>query len=282
MAIEEKTIAAGGHTWFYREVNPTPNNQKPPVLLLHGLLSQSYTWTEVLPELEQQRFRAIAPDWLGCGNSDKPPRQDFSYTPDAFVEALSAFIDALELETISLVTQGFLASAGLQYALRNPHRIESVALFNTPVTTTSKLPWKIQQLGFPLVGEMLTQDPLVVDRVLEKGSGYIVQDGDLDVYRRPFLKGSDAGRSLFAIVRNLQLKQALAEISKGFSHWEKPTLIGWGENDPWLPIEQAEALSKQMRSSFLVKLEAAGHYPQEHWSGKVNQALLPFLVRKEI
>jgi pimeloyl-ACP methyl ester carboxylesterase len=282
MAIEEKTIEAGGHTWFYREVHPIPSNQKSPVLLLHGLLSQSYTWTEVLPELEQQRFHAIAPDWLGCGNSDKPSRQDFAYTPDAFVDALSAFVDALELETISIVVQGFLASAGLQYALRNPDRIESVALFNTPIATTNKLPWKIQQLGFPLVGEMLTQDPLVVDRVLEKGSGYVVPDGDLDVYRRPFLISSDAGRSLFAIVRNLQLKKVLPEIVRGFSDWEKPTLIGWGENDPWLPMNQAEAASEKMKSAFLVKLESAGHYPQEHWSGKVNQVLLPFLVRKEI
>jgi pimeloyl-ACP methyl ester carboxylesterase len=280
--MQENTIDAGGHTWFYREIDPSPNNQRPPVLLLHGLLSQSYTWTEVLPELEQQRFRAIAPDWLGCGNSDKPPRYEFAYTPDAYVDALSAFVNALELETVSLVVQGFLASVGLQYALRHPERIDSLTVLNTPVATTSKLPWKIQQLGVPLVGEMLTQDPLVVDRVLEKGSGYVLPDGDLDVYRRPFLKGSDAGRSLFAIVRNLQLKKALAEIAAGFFHWEKPTLIAWGTNDPWLPVSHAEALKNNMSSAFLVKLDAAGHYPQEHWSGKVNQALLPFLVRKEI
>jgi pimeloyl-ACP methyl ester carboxylesterase len=126
---------------------------------------------------------------------------------------------------------------------------------------------------------MLTQDPLLVDRTLEGGSRYGISDEDLDVYRRPFLKTSAAGRSLLATVRNLQLTQTGAEITAGLKQWSQPTLIVWGMKDPWLPFSHAEQLKAAMPNAELVKIEEAGHYPQEHWSEKVSDALIGFLRR---
>lgn len=279
--IDEQLIEVGGLKWFYRDAKPDRESDKLPVLLLHGLPSQSYSWTEVIPRLVEQGFRAIAPDWIGFGYSDKPDPRKFAYTPDAFTNAIAAFIQALEIERFSLVLQGFLGSVGLQYALRNPDKIERLAILNAPVSGEAKLPWKIQQLGLPLVGDMMTQDPLLVDRTLESGSRYTISDSDLDVYRRPFLKSSDAGRSLLATVRNLQLNQAMAEIETGFRQWTKPTLIIWGIADPWLPVTLAENFASILQNAELVKLDRVGHYPQEHWSDLIGDALLPFLRRKD-
>ena len=286
MAIEEKYIEVKGLKWFYREAQPQLSNRNQteqlPVLLLHGLPAQSYTWTEVMPDLAERGYRAIAPDWIGSGLSAKPDARDFPYTPDAFIDALGSFIAALEIEKFHLVIQGFLASVGVQYALRHPEQIARLAILNAPVTTDARLPWPIQQLGIPLVGEMMTQDPLLVDRTLEKGSGYAISDKDLDLYRRPFLNSSAAGRALFTTVRRLQLKTAMAEIEAGFSSWQHPTLIIWGQADPWLDFSQAQNLAKSIANSQLVPLEGVGHYPQEHWSQKVSDALLPFLRRQEV
>jgi pimeloyl-ACP methyl ester carboxylesterase len=169
---------------------------------------------------------------------------------------------------------------GLQYALRHPEQIERLAIFNAPVTPAARLPWKMKQLGLPLIGDMLTQDPLLVDRTLEGGGGYQVEDKDLDVYRRPFLKSSDAGRSLLAVVKNLQLAKTLEEIQTGFAHWQQPTLVAWGVRDPWLPVTLAKEFVQPLQNAELVELDEVGHYPQEDWHEKVNEALLTFLRRQ--
>ncbi len=277
---QENQIEVGKLKWFYRSSDPLNPSDKPPVVLLHGIPAQSYSWRNVMPALAEQGFRSIAPDWIGSGFSAQPDRRDFAYTPDAYVTALGDFLDALAIDRCSLVVQGFVGSVGLQYALRHPNRIERLAILNTPIGTAAKLPWKIRQLGIPLVGEMMTQDPLLVDRTLEGGGGYRVEDKDLDVYRRPFLKSSAAGRSLFVTVQYLHLAEAMAEIEKGFADWKQPTLIAWGMRDPWLPFSLAETLGQQVADAELVKLEEVGHYPQEDWHERVNEVLLPFLRRQ--
>ena len=282
MLIDEKIVEVGPLQWFYRETNPVNETEKPPVLLLHGLPSQSFTWTVMMPDLAASGFRSIAPDWVGYGRSTKPDKRDFAYTPDAFVEALAGFIQAIELDRFYLVVQGFLASAGIQYALRNPDKIERLAVINTPVSPDIKLPWKMQQLGLPFIGDMMTQDPLLVDRTLEGGSRQTISDKDLDVYRRPFLKSSDAGRSLMNTVRNIQLPQSMAEIESGLKGWTRPTLFVWGLTDPWLSVEPVQKLVGSLQNAEIVTLEQAGHYPQEHWSEKVGDALITFLRRQEV
>ncbi len=279
MPSNQKNLTVGNLEWFYRDTNPEETD-KLPILLLHGLVSQSYSWMLIMEELLAQGYPAIAPDWMGTGFSAKPDQREFAYTPDAFVEALSGLIEALELNKFHLVVQGFLGSVGLQYALRHPEKIERLIVLNTPVSTESKLPWKIKQMGLPFVGDMITQDPLLVDRTLEGGSGFVIEDKDLDVYRRPFLKTSASGRSLLATIKNLQLKQAMAEISSGFKKWDHPTQIIWGLADPWLSVEQAQEFAQSISGSEMVKLEKAGHYPQEHWPKEISESLLLFLRKR--
>jgi pimeloyl-ACP methyl ester carboxylesterase len=276
----EKTLDIGNLRWCYREAEPINPTDQPPVILLHGLLSQSYGWRNILPALTEQGFRTIAPDWVGFGSSSKPDRRLFPYTPEAYLTALTDFLAALKLDRFSLVVQGYMGSTGLQYALRHPEQIDRLAILNTPLTPEAKLPWKIKQFGLPLLGEILTQDPILVDRTLEGGGGYRVEDADLEVYRRPFLKSSEAGRSLQATVQNMQLPQVTAELQSGFTKWQHPTLVAWGIKDPWLPLSHAQSFTQSLTNGELHPLEEVGHYPQEDCHAKVSASLLPFLRRK--
>jgi len=278
--VTEESIEVGALKWFYRQAVPEAETEKPPILLLHGIPSQSYSWCEIMPKLAEQGFRAIAPDWIGHGFSSYPQKREFAYTPDAYIEALGALIDALELGTVSLVVQGFLGSVGLQYALRNRDRIDRLAILNAPLSPAAKLPWKMKQWGIPFMGDMVTQDPLLVDRTLEGGSGFVISDANLDVYRKPFLTTSSVGRSLLATTQKLNLPQATAEIAAGLPNWEKPTLIVWGCADPWLSVEAAETLAKSNSNIELVKLKEAKHYPQEHWSAEIAPTMLDFFRRQ--
>jgi pimeloyl-ACP methyl ester carboxylesterase len=279
MPIEMREIQAGQYTWFYREMLPTGKSDRPPVLLLHGLISQSYGWREVQPVLAEQGFRTIAPDWIGCGNSQVPDRLDFPYTPEALVKELGVLVDELGLERFSLVVQGFPGVMGLQYALANPERIDRLAILNTPISAKDKLPWKIQQLGIPLVGDALVQNFRLPDQILEGGGGYRVEEKDMTVYRRPWLTSSDGGRALHAMIRHFKLPLLSAEIEQGLKTWRKPLLLLWGDRDPWLPVRVAQETAKAFPGAEFLALEEVGHYPQEDWHEKVNDALGPFLRR---
>ena len=275
MSITEQTIKIKELEWFYRQVE----GERETILLIHGLPSHSFGWYEVMEKLAQPGFNAIAPDWIGSGFSAKPEKRDFAYTPEAFIEALADFVDGLQLENFHLVVQGFLGSVGLQYAFRNPDKIQRLVVLNTPVSKAAKLPWKMKQWGIPFVGDMLTQDPLLVDRTLEGGSGFVISDQNLAVYRKPYLMSSSVGRALVATIQQMQLESTMAEIEAGFSNWDKPTLFIWGMQDPWLEADQAEKLVAANSNLKIFKLPDAKHYPQEHHATEIGEKIIQFFPR---
>jgi haloalkane dehalogenase len=275
--IEEKTIESNGQKWFYRHALPRNESEATPVVLLHGLLAHSYCWRSLLEDIAESAIPAYAPDWLGEGASAKPSPREFSYKPAAYLSALEALFQALDLSRFHLVVQGFLGSVGIQYAFRHSEQVERLVILNTPLSSSVRLPWLMRQWGFPLMGEMLTQDPLLVDRTLEKGSGYVISDENLGIYRQPFLKNSQAGRSLVAKIKNMNLPEAMKEIEAGWHNWDKPTQIIWGMGDPWLSAEVPETLAKEKCNIRLAKLEEGKHYPQEHCSEEISPILLTFL-----
>lgn len=280
--IDEKLVKVGEFEWFYRESLPNAPIDRTPILFLHGLPSRSYTWSGMLADYASAGLRTIAPDWLGFGQSEMPEKYRFNYSSDAYVDALVEFLDVLEIDRVSLVVQGFLGNVGLQFALRHRDRVDRIAILNAPILPGSKLPFKMQQMTWPLVGDMLTQDPLAIDRLLEDGSGFTIPDEDLDVYRRPWLRTSSAGRSLMYALRGLRLTDAIGEITAGFAGWSLPVLVVWGMNDPWLGSEGLSEFVTGLKDANLVELPEAGHFPQEHWTQEINESLLPFFRRSDL
>lgn len=280
--IDTNTINIDKIQWFYRQVamGNNPSSSRIPVLFLHGLPAHSYTWEKIMTLLAEEAVPSIAPDWIGCGFSDKPNIKDFEYTPEAFIGALSQLIDAWKLEKFYLVVQGFLGSVGIEYALQNPEKIAGLIILNAPITNDAKLPWVMQQMTFPLVGDMITQDPLLVDRTIEKGSGFVVADQDLAMLRKPFLQSSAVGRSLMAILKKLQLNQTTAKIQTGLSQWSTPTLIIWGAADNWLNFGEVKKLTEANQEITLIELPEAKHYPQEHWASEISAAIIQFFRSK--
>ncbi len=250
--------------------------------MLHGLVSQSYSWRDVMPALAEQGFRSIAPDWIGHGSSSKPDKREFAYDQTSYFKALSAYIEALELTRFSLVVQGFLGVTGLLYAAKNPDKIEKLVILNTPLPPTADLPFPVKMMGWPFVGDMMTQDPLLVDRTLEGGGPYQVDDEDLDIYRRPFLKSSDVGRALMWTIRAMKTPQITQQIAQDFANWSRPTLVAWGISDPWLSAENAKAFAQGLENGEYVELEEVGHYAQEDWADKVSEAVVPFLRKQAV
>ncbi|NKQ53470.1 haloalkane dehalogenase [Amycolatopsis sp. K13G38] len=121
----------------------------PPVLLLHGEPSWSFLYRKVLPVLADAGLRAIAPDLVGFGRSDKPvDATDHSYA--RHVEWMRAFaFDALDLRDITLVGQDWGGLIGLRLVAEHPGRFARVVAANTGLPTGDRdMPevwWKFRE-----------------------------------------------------------------------------------------------------------------------------------------
>ncbi len=100
----------------------------PPVLMLHGNPTWSFLYRHVVRELADD-YRCIAPDYLGFGLSDKP--REFSYEPAAHARVVEQFIEALDLEDLTLVVQDWGGPIGLDYATRHPTNVRALVILNT-------------------------------------------------------------------------------------------------------------------------------------------------------
>src|SRR3954452_9997976 len=107
----------------------------PPVLLLHGEPSWSFLYRTVIPPLAAAGFRAIAPDLVGFGRSDKPAdAADHSYA--RHVEWVRSLVfDELDLRGATLVGQDWGGLIGLRLVAEHPDRFAAVVAANTGLPT---------------------------------------------------------------------------------------------------------------------------------------------------
>jgi haloalkane dehalogenase len=112
----------------------------PVVLLLHGEPSWSYLYRHMIPVLVGAGLRAVAPDLVGFGRSDKPAvRSDYTYARHvAWLEA--HVIDALDLRDVTLVCQDWGGLLGLRLVAAHPDRFARVVAANTFLPTGDRHP----------------------------------------------------------------------------------------------------------------------------------------------
>jgi haloalkane dehalogenase len=83
-----------------------------PIVMLHGEPSWSYLYRKMIPALAAAGFRALAPDLIGFGRSDKPADpSDYSY--ERHVTWIREWLHALDLRGATLVCQDWGSLIGL-------------------------------------------------------------------------------------------------------------------------------------------------------------------------
>jgi haloalkane dehalogenase len=114
-------------------VDEGPRNAAP-VLMLHGEPSWSYLYRKMIPLFAAAGMRAVAPDLVGFGRSDKPAaREDYTYA--RHVAWMGALIEALDLRDITLVGQDWGGLIGLRLVAEKPDRFARVVAANTFLPT---------------------------------------------------------------------------------------------------------------------------------------------------
>jgi pimeloyl-ACP methyl ester carboxylesterase len=122
MGVEprERRIAGDGPTLRVRDWQ----SDGPPIVLVHGLSSNSRIWDDVAARLAE-RYRVVALDQRGHGLSDRPTD---GYGFDKMVGDLLRLIDALELERPALVGHSWGGNVALELAARHPDVVRALVL----------------------------------------------------------------------------------------------------------------------------------------------------------
>jgi len=110
-----------------------------PVLMLHGEPSWSYLYRKMIPIIAAAGHRAVAPDLVGFGRSDKPVRRE-DYTYQRHVDWMRGVIDALDLRNITLVCQDWGGLIGLRLAAEHGDRFARIVAANTFLPTGDTAP----------------------------------------------------------------------------------------------------------------------------------------------
>jgi pimeloyl-ACP methyl ester carboxylesterase len=92
-AIKYKRVDVDGFAVAYREAGPVSG---PALLLLHGFPTSSHMFRNLIPKLVD-RYRVVAPDLPGFGQSDLPSREKFKYTFSNLAKVMARFTEVLKL-----------------------------------------------------------------------------------------------------------------------------------------------------------------------------------------
>lgn len=190
MPYEKKFIEVNGSNMAYVD-----EGEGPVVLFLHGNPTSSYLWRNIIPfVLDGSPYRAIAPDLIGMGDSDKP---DIGYTFAEHAAYLDGFIAALDLKDITLVIHDWGSVLGMRYARMNEGNVKAVAFMEAGIPPALPAP-SLEAMGEPssqLFGmlrspageEAVLQGNFFVEEVLGKMAvATPLSQEVLDNYRAPF------------------------------------------------------------------------------------------------
>lgn len=124
--VVHRDVIIDGVRIAYREAGPP---KAPVVLLLHGVPSSSRMYDGLLRRLGD-RFRAVALDYPGCGNSEAPLPAEFAYTFAHLAKVVAGFADALGLGRYTLFMQDYGAPIGMRLALARPSAVNAMIFQN--------------------------------------------------------------------------------------------------------------------------------------------------------
>ncbi|WP_025618145.1 haloalkane dehalogenase [Salinispora cortesiana] len=252
-----------------------------PVLLLHGEPSWSFLYRKVIPVLADAGLRAIAPDLIGFGRSDKPAeRSEHSYA--RHVEWIRSFaFDKLGLTGVTLVGQDWGGLIGLRLVGEHPDRFARVVAANTGLPTGDQpmpeLWWQFRQM-------VETAPELTVSRLVQSGCQSELTAAELAAYDAPFpdqsyLAGVRAMPTLVPTAPDDPASTANRAAWTELSRWERPFLVSFSDRDP-ITGGMAPVLRRTVPGAAGLDhpvIEGAGHFLQEDAGEQLGKVIAEFV-----
>lgn len=256
--------------------------EAPIVLLLHGEPSWSYLYRHMIPPLVDAGLRAIAPDLIGFGKSDKlPHKNDYSYA--GHVAWMRQFIEALDLQDITLVCQDWGSLIGLRVAAENTDRFARVVLANGGLPTGDQPMPKM----FSYWRAFATYSPwFPVGKIIQSGTVTELAPEVIRAYDAPFpTRAFQAAARAFPRLVPVSPDDPAAPANRSawevFKSWEKPFLTAFSNRDP-ITRGGEQLFTSQVpgcRDQSHTKIRNAGHFLQEDKGPELAEVVIDF-VRK--
>lgn len=279
--IRYRTINVGGLDIFYREAGD-PN--APAILLLHGFPSSSHMFRDLIPELSA-KYRVVAPDLPGFGQSSMPSREEFDYTFDNIAGIIHGFTHAVGLDRFALYVFDYGAPVGLRLALAHPEQISAIITQNGNAYVEG-----VSEAFAPL--KAYWADPSDANRQALRGMlapqtttfqythgvadpSTVSPDGrTLDDFYLARPGADEIQLDLFLDYRN---NVALFDqIHAYFRKRQPPLLAVWGKNDPFFIPAGAEAFKRDLPNAE-IRFFDTGHFALETHAAEIGAAIREFL-----
>jgi pimeloyl-ACP methyl ester carboxylesterase len=260
--LERAEVSLHGHRLAF-----TIAGDGPVVVLIHGVAGRSSQWTRVV-ELLARRYRVIAPDLLGHGESAKP-RGDYSL--GAHASGIRDLLVGLNIERASVVGHSLGGGIAMQFAYQFPERCERLVLVSsgglgddvhgllraaTLPGSELVLPW----LAHPRVLSIASVLPRALGRLgLHTGP-------DLTEMARAYqsLSNAEARAAFIQTLRSVidPTGQRINASDRLYLASKMPAMIVWGAHDRIIPVKHAAVAHEGMPGSRLEVFDDAGHFPQ--------------------
>jgi haloalkane dehalogenase len=252
----------------------------PPVLLLHGEPTSSYLWRNLVPPLVAAGRRAVAPDLIGFGRSDKPAELGW-YTYDRHVASVERLVDALGLAGLTLVVHDWGGPIGLRFAVEHEELVDRLVVLDTGIGG-GRAPSEAW-LRFRDVVRAAGPD-LEPARIVASGAANGLADDVYAAYAEPFpTPESKAGARAFVELVPAEADHPNAApmnaVRDALRSWHKPALVVWGGEDRVLPPSLAQMFADLIPGAAEpVVIDGAGHFLQEDRPRELAAAILGFLT----
>ena len=227
----------------------------PPLVMLHGATSIGREDFAAQIPLFSKAFLCYLPDARGHGGTRWDAANGFRY--DWLVDDLAGFVDGLGLDTFHLVGFSMGAMTALQFAVRQPHRLRTLVVVGI---TTEREPRAS-------VGRRL-MDPERADRDDPAWAARLGRRHDGG-------QGEGAWRRLLpAIAADIAVQPLLSP--RDLHRIDAPALVACGDRDPFVPVEHASGIRRQLPDGRLFVAPDCGHEVMSRKPSLFNEALAGF------
>jgi pimeloyl-ACP methyl ester carboxylesterase len=261
------------------------NGDGDALLLIHGMAGSSDSWRSVLPPLSK-KFRVIAPDLLGHGESAKP-RSDYSL--GAFAVFLRDLLDELGVSQATVVGHSLGGGVAMQFVYQHPDYVKRLVLISSGGLGPD-VGWILRLLSAPGAEFVL---PIIAPKpVLDVGN-------KLRSWLRAAGIQSPRGAELWAAYSSLSdpetrqsflrtlrsvvdyRGQSVSALNRLSLRQGLPIMAIWGDRDGIIPVDHAYAAHEARADSRLEVLPGIGHFPQVEAPNEVVELIEDFIASSE-
>lgn len=282
-SIHYRTVKVNGVEIFYREAGSA---DAPVLLLLHGFPTSSHMFRNLIPALSD-RYRLIAPDYPGFGESAAPDHTTFAYTFGNYADLMDGLLGELGVDRYAMYVMDYGAPVGYRMALKHPERVTALIVQNGNAYEEG-----LKEFWDPIktywADDSQANRDALNKLVAAETTKFQYTDGVSDLSRiDPDNWGHDQRLLDRPGNRDIQLDlfrdygsnvPLYPEFQAFFREHKPPTLILWGKNDQIFPADGATPYLRDLPDAELHLLDT-GHFALEDKLAEMVPLMRSFLER---